>query len=101
MKNELMKGFSTPAEHQVTLGNWRRPPFNKWAFKHVREIIPSAEIPNDPDNVSAVAERVVRFRRPVDKGRRWGVWTGCVPSRDRYRRIGRDARRQNCLRILR
>jgi CubicO group peptidase (beta-lactamase class C family) len=47
----LMKGFPPAAEGQVTLANWRRPPFNKWAFKHVREIVPSADIPNDPLNV--------------------------------------------------
>lgn len=47
----LMEGFPPPAEHQVTLANWRKPPFNKWAFQHVCEIIPSAEIPNDPENV--------------------------------------------------
>ena len=47
----LMKGFPPPAERQVTLANWRKPPFNKWAFQHVCEIIPCAEIPNDPENV--------------------------------------------------
>lgn len=44
----LMKGFPPPPELQVTLGNWRKPPFNKWSFKHVCEIVPSAEISNDP-----------------------------------------------------
>ena len=48
----LMKGFPPPAEHQVTLANWRKPPFNKWAFQHVCEIVPSAEIANDAENVS-------------------------------------------------
>ncbi|MGH8732349.1 MAG: serine hydrolase domain-containing protein [Burkholderiales bacterium] len=33
---------------QVTLANWRSSPFNRWAFHHVRELIPSADIPNDP-----------------------------------------------------
>ncbi len=47
----LMKGFPTPPELQVTLGNWRKPPFNKWSFKHVCEIVPSAEIANDPQSV--------------------------------------------------
>jgi CubicO group peptidase (beta-lactamase class C family) len=36
---------------QVTLANWRSPPFNRWAFHHVRELIPSADIPNDPARV--------------------------------------------------
>src|SRR4051812_2832923 len=32
----------------TTLANWRAAPFNRWAFHHVRELIPSADIPNDP-----------------------------------------------------
>ena len=47
----LMDGFPPAPEGQVTLANWRTGPFNKWAFQHVREIVPSADIPNDPDNV--------------------------------------------------
>ena len=36
---------------QVTLANWRNSPFNRWAFHHVRELIPSADIPNDPRRI--------------------------------------------------
>ena len=32
----------------MTLANWARPPFNRWGFQHTREIVPSADIPNDP-----------------------------------------------------
>jgi hypothetical protein len=28
----------------VTLANWQDPPFNRWAFQHVRELIPTARI---------------------------------------------------------
>jgi len=28
----------------VTLANWQRPPFNRWAFQHVRELIPTARV---------------------------------------------------------
>lgn len=38
MKNE----FPPPPERLVTLANWRTPPFNRWAFNHVRELVPSA-----------------------------------------------------------
>lgn len=31
-------------ESLVTLANWQRPPFNRWAFQHVRELIPTARI---------------------------------------------------------
>lgn len=51
----LMKGFPPAEEGQVTLGNWRKPPFNRWSFQHVREIVPSAEIANDPAHVRPLA----------------------------------------------
>ena len=28
-----------PADASVTLANWQDPPFNRWAFQHVRELI--------------------------------------------------------------
>ncbi|WP_374440465.1 serine hydrolase domain-containing protein [Stella sp.] len=48
---EMMAGFPPPAAAQATLANWRTPPFHRWAFQHVREIVPTAEIANDPDRV--------------------------------------------------
>src|SRR5215469_4157788 len=32
-----------PGASQVTLANWQDPPFNRWAFQHIRELIPRAE----------------------------------------------------------
>src|SRR5919109_116332 len=46
---------------QVTLANWRTAPFNRWAFHHVRELIPSADIPNDPTRVRALPPRKGEF----------------------------------------
>src|SRR5437867_11569855 len=34
-------------QEPVTLANWRAAPHNRWAFHHVRELIPTADIPND------------------------------------------------------
>jgi hypothetical protein len=31
-------------QSQVTLENWQDPPFNRWAFQHLRELIPTARI---------------------------------------------------------
>jgi CubicO group peptidase (beta-lactamase class C family) len=47
---QMMSSFPPPPEAQVTLANWREAPFNRWAFSHVREIIPTADIANDPDD---------------------------------------------------
>jgi CubicO group peptidase (beta-lactamase class C family) len=41
---------------RATLANWRTAPFNKWAFQHVRELIPTAEIRHDPARVRALPE---------------------------------------------
>lgn len=46
----MSDSFPPPPEAQVTLANWRVSPFNTWGFQHVREIVPSADIPNDPDD---------------------------------------------------
>ena len=41
----LMAGVPPfPQSAQVTLGNWQEPPFNRWAFQHVRELIPTVRI---------------------------------------------------------
>src|SRR5262245_2232589 len=44
----LMTEFPPALEDQVSLANWREAPFNRWSFRHVREIIPTAEIAYDP-----------------------------------------------------
>lgn len=51
---ELMRGFPSDPSAQVTLANWRTPPFNKWGFQHVREIVPTAEISNSSEHVWAL-----------------------------------------------
>ena len=45
---DMMGQFPNVSNKQVTLANWRTSPFNQWAFHHVREIVPSANIQNDP-----------------------------------------------------
>jgi CubicO group peptidase (beta-lactamase class C family) len=39
--------FPPAPENQVSLANWREAPFNRWSFRHVREIIPTADIAHD------------------------------------------------------
>ncbi len=46
--NPMMRGFPPEMPRQVTLANWRLPPFNRWAFHHVNEIVPAATIPAEP-----------------------------------------------------
>jgi len=55
---------------QVTLANWRSAPFNRWGFQHVRELIPSADIPNDPGRVRElpIVKRNLDLRIEPDSG---------------------------------
>jgi CubicO group peptidase (beta-lactamase class C family) len=41
----LMHGAPPPPDRLVTLENWQDPPFNRWGFQHVRDLIPTARIP--------------------------------------------------------
>ena len=54
----------------ATLANWRTAPFNRWAFHHVRELIPSADIPNDPHRIKDLpaAHRDLRLKIEPDAG---------------------------------
>src|SRR5579871_4577799 len=69
----LMTGFPPAPPDQVTLANWRTPPFNRWAFHHVREIVPSADIAHDPASalaapVAAIDTGALRIPRPNGPG---------------------------------
>jgi CubicO group peptidase (beta-lactamase class C family) len=39
-----MAGTPPVGDGLVTLTNWQDPPFNRWGFAHVRELIPTARI---------------------------------------------------------
>jgi len=52
---QLMDGFPPSTDEQVTLANWRTYPYMRWSFQHVRELVPSAEIANDPDEVEQLS----------------------------------------------
>lgn len=56
MNDLLMSGFPPAAEGQVKLANWRKPPFNRWAFSHVCELVPSAPIRRDEAGIRPFAE---------------------------------------------
>jgi len=67
---KLMQGFPPAPEHQVDLSNWRSTPFNAWAFHHVRELLPTAAIPNAPGRVRPLERAYPDFRGlRIDAGR--------------------------------
>ena len=40
----IMQGFPPPLDKRPTLDNWDLPPFNRWSFQHVREVLPTAPV---------------------------------------------------------
>lgn len=40
----LMEGTPVPADRQVSLANWQKPPGNRWGFQHVSELLPTARV---------------------------------------------------------
>lgn len=40
----LMEGFPPARDALVNLENWQEPPFNRWSFQHLREVIPTQRI---------------------------------------------------------
>ena len=38
--------FPAPPDTQVTLANWRQHPYNRWGFRNVRSLIPTANVPS-------------------------------------------------------
>jgi CubicO group peptidase (beta-lactamase class C family) len=43
-----MRGFPPAAEDRWTLEHWQFAPVNRWAFQHVREIVPTARVARSP-----------------------------------------------------
>lgn len=64
-----MQGFPRPPDPQVTLANWRTSPFNRWAFHHVREIVPSADILFVDRTRGIVVAKVWSQALPLDRER--------------------------------
>ena len=67
----LMVGSPPPEPALVTLANWQDPPFNRWGFQHVRDLIPDRADPARRRRRLAAAPRgarPARRTRPVGAG---------------------------------
>ena len=40
----LMQGFPPPVDKLVTRKNWQNPPFNRWAFQHMDQVLRTAHL---------------------------------------------------------
>ncbi|MGF7161626.1 hypothetical protein FHS85_003267 [Rhodoligotrophos appendicifer] len=45
LSRNVMTPIPPAEEDQVTLANWRSPRFNRWGFRNVRQILPTADVP--------------------------------------------------------
>ena len=62
--NKIMKGSPPPLEYQVTLENWRKYPYNIWAFVNVRNIIPTSSIKFDAkQKIDFIKNTVEKFKK--------------------------------------
>ncbi len=56
MDDSLMLGAPPRPKDQATLANWRQAPYSRWAFQHVRELIPTAAVACDGASVWRLEE---------------------------------------------
>ena len=74
MDDSLMHGAPPAPENQVTLENWRTAPYNRWSFRNVRNMVPTAPVRRDPAQVWRL-EAVPRDLRGISfegaGGSRW------------------------------
>ena len=54
---DSMTGFPPDPDSRVTVANWQEPGSVRWAFRHMREIVPTQAIPAGPGPSSDFAER--------------------------------------------
>lgn len=59
VREPLMSGFPPPAASRVTLNNWQDPPYNRWSFQHLRELIPTQRISRGPGPWRGLAQHPV------------------------------------------
>src|ERR1700758_4287691 len=75
VSSTLMSVFPSAQADLVTLANWRTAPYSRWAFQHVREIVPSADIPSAPGDVWTLASAPEDFSsfRFEHNGKPYGI----------------------------
>jgi CubicO group peptidase (beta-lactamase class C family) len=76
-----MEGFPPPPDELVTTANWQEPPFNRWAFWHTRELLPTHRIA-----AAAGATRPLVHRAKSQDVR--DVELGAAAPQDPHRTVG-------------
>ena len=50
-----MLGFPPTIEQRWSLANWQNAPVNRWAFQHLREVVPTARVSRGTAGPTALA----------------------------------------------
>ena len=97
-----MQGFPPPPDQRWTTEGWSWAPQNRWAFQHVREIVPTARVARAATNRARcrVAAEPVRARDRARAGRRLDRADQHPARRDLHRRLPRAPRRRDPARDL-
>ncbi len=59
----IMTGFPVPPESRIPLQDWDRAPWNRWAFQHIREILPTTEVWRGESAVRELPEQPAELER--------------------------------------
>ena len=57
----IMEGFPPPFDKRVTLENWDRPPFNRWSFQNIREVLPTVAVSRGNNPVQVLERNESNF----------------------------------------
>ena len=68
----IMVGSPPPPDKRITHKNWDTPPYNRWSFQHVREVLPTINVSRGAGPVSEIAEAQQDFDNLPLKHRRDG-----------------------------
>ena len=65
-------------EPAATLANWRTPPFNRWAFRHIDQLLPTAPINRGGRPPPALAQALAEPLRLITHDRAVAAYSDSV-----------------------
>lgn len=73
----IMHGCPVPPEWRVPAHDWDAPPWNRWAFQHMRELVPTIDVPRGADSWDMPADLqdvdTIPCEAPDGRASNWGA----------------------------